>query len=890
MLLLSVAVGLNAGQLAACGPDFPNNLLDDGGTAVLAAPKTDFYRELDRLHLAPARFHAVLATNSYAEQNIAFEQADLLAAFRKAGTNDLDAVQIAAAHLAERMKLQQFIASLKQWSNSVPDNWDMDAQRYVRGQPNIQPPAFPVIDVVAGLPDEFADYFDGAIAWNNPLALDKTMCRQMWNQLLELPPEQRHFKSVAATFMLGKAWAQEDPDKAAGYFQQTRALAKRGFADSNGLAAASFGEEARLVLRQKKFIPAINLYLEQLGTGDLTAANSLRFAAAQALTSDDPDVLNQLANDVQARRVITAFLISRCSSLSIDTDMAANKWLVAVEAANVREVESAEEFALAAYQIGEWDLAQRWIDRAPNTPTTQWLQVKLLLRAGKTDDAATLLASVSRNFPVTSSETTAQRDEVQMNEHYQRQNNLPLESPYTNGPVTLVDDLTVARYSYYPGGVNAPSQMLGELGVLHLTRREYTEALDALLRAGFWMDAAYVAERVLTVGELKAYVDDNWPEADASHDSIDQSNSATFENGSFNLRREIRYLLARRLTRMERSGEAGGYYPVEWRAAQANLIQQLAIGRNESLPSLQRFYALVAAAWITRTNGMELIGTEVEPDWHIYDGGFDYGLTVASRKTGLLPASDEELSRSVQNNVMPEKRFHYRHQATALKQEAAKQGWEAAKLLPDNSDKAAQILCLSGAWLNPKPAGAYYRAILQRFRQTEIGRETARIGGFPKLDENGRVIRRQLNAEDVPTSGKTYVIHAGDTLFHIAEIASQSGPPMTVADLLLANPKLKTDKIRAGQMIDIPNPSQSEPGQSLEKTPAEAQPAADPNVQSMSGQTYVIQSGDSLAKIAQAVSSYGWQLSVQDILQANPGLTASRLKIGQVIVIPTPKN
>jgi hypothetical protein len=28
----------------------------------------------------------------------------------------------------------------------------------------------------------------------------------------------------------------------------------------------------------------------------------------------------------------------------------------------------------------------------------------------------------------------------------------------------------------------------------------------------YWMDAAYVAERILTVDELKAYVDRNWPE------------------------------------------------------------------------------------------------------------------------------------------------------------------------------------------------------------------------------------------------------------------------------------------------------------------------------------------------------------------------------------------
>ena len=40
-----------------------------------------------------------------------------------------------------------------------------------------------------------------------------------------------------------------------------------------------------------------------------------------------------------------------------------------------------------------------------------------------------------------------------------------------------------------------------------LAGRDYAEALRLLLRAGYWEDAAYVAERVLTVDELKAVVD-----------------------------------------------------------------------------------------------------------------------------------------------------------------------------------------------------------------------------------------------------------------------------------------------------------------------------------------------------------------------------------------------
>src|SRR5208283_54452 len=40
-----------AGKTSACGPFFPNNLLDAGDQAVLQAPVTDFRRELERMKL-----------------------------------------------------------------------------------------------------------------------------------------------------------------------------------------------------------------------------------------------------------------------------------------------------------------------------------------------------------------------------------------------------------------------------------------------------------------------------------------------------------------------------------------------------------------------------------------------------------------------------------------------------------------------------------------------------------------------------------------------------------------------------------------------------------------------------------------------------------------------
>jgi LysM repeat protein len=52
------------------------------------------------------------------------------------------------------------------------------------------------------------------------------------------------------------------------------------------------------------------------------------------------------------------------------------------------------------------------------------------------------------------------------------------------------------------------------------------------------------------------------------------------------------------------------------------------------------------------------------------------------------------------------------------------------------------------------------------------------------------------------------------------------------------------------------------------------------------GQPYVIHAGDSLASIAHAANVFGHLITARAILEANPGLNASRLLVGQKILIP----
>jgi tetratricopeptide (TPR) repeat protein len=739
---LTILIWAGASRLLACGPDFPNNLLDGGDAAVLTAPVLNFSRELERMKLVPARFEANPATNGYAPQTTEADLADLGAALRKAKVSPDEQERILKEYRAAREKVQKHQEEMSVWQNQNEWDWE-DGERKMKAKPPA--PKLEGVSMVAGLPEEFAEYFRGSLALHHG---DTNEARTIWQALLERPEGERRFRSTWAAYMLGRLCAPEQSEQAISYYTKVQALARRGFVDSLGLATASLGWEAKVNLSQKQFERAIELYLQQFAAGDGSAAISLRVAAREAMAQGVEELV-PLARNPRTQRVITAFVIAYGDrkARAVGEDPKADEqrqdpiknWLDAVETAEVRDVESAEKLALAAYQSGQMEIAQRWVNRARNTPIGQWLQAKLFLRAGKIDRAATLLAQVARLFPIEPAPTEEAR------------------------PASFQDNLYMDVSGYYPEQRVAAKQVLGELGVLRLARREYQESLDALLRSGYWLDAAYVAERVLTVDELKAYVDREWPAAAAAQEDVRNPSGAGEEERysaaldlqvaqpvtSDGLSENIRYLLGRRLTRVCRGSEARAYFPTKYLASYDALMQALNTGRNESLPAETRAMGLFEAAKIARHDGMELIGTEVAPDWHVVGGNYEFEMTAGARATNeaakVLVATKDELRRYAAHPADPEIRFHYRYQAAFI-------GMEAAQLMPNNSDVTARILCTAGSWLkarDPQTADLFYKALVRRCRKTALGAEADRERWFPELDEQGNLIV-PVAAEDKP--------------------------------------------------------------------------------------------------------------------------------------------
>lgn len=723
VLLITLALSI---PLLACGPWFPNRLLDGGDEAVLIAPYASFFREIARMQLLSSSHVAKPLTNnqSYAGQTADADLEDLRAALRKAGVVTKDRSAIVKRYEAERAKWHPTTEKQKEQSMDLP-----------AGQASVdKAEAKSGAKVPEGLPGEFTDYFRGAIAWADD---DVDSAVADWEALLERPAKERPFKSTWAAFMLGKACLDSKPELARKYFRQVRSLTKEGFTDSLALAAASLGWEAKTYYDQEQFLPATELYLEQSATGDQSAIMSLIWIASKVVKSADSR-LEDFARHPKAQRVITAYLLGEHHAGNepegrAPSTEAASRWLSAVEATRVKDIAAAEQLALAAYRYGHVDRARRWLKVSKDTPVSQWLQAKLLLRDGKVDQAAALLTRASRSFPLAPSEA-------------QQGKQAPFqESLYVNrgGEGTIR---------------TAPEQLWGELGTIRLARREYTEALDALLRAGFWDDAAYVAERVLTPNELKAFVDQRWSEDPELQKPRDEEELSEPQRACrvrlANMRASLRHLLARRLTRDSRGSEARAYIPEEFLAHFETLMRELDAGYDEANPVEERAQHFMAAARVARLYGIELLGTELEPDYAIYGGGHESGVTPASRRRTrkvvdssdnekevpqILHASEDELRRTAGEPADPPQRFHYRYVAAEL-------GWTAAQLLSDNTDEKARILCEAGSWIkhrNPQAADRFYKELVRKCRKTAIGQWADYIRWFPLLDEYGNLRPKQ---------------------------------------------------------------------------------------------------------------------------------------------------
>jgi len=576
---------------------------------------------------------------------------------------------------------------------------------------------------------EFADYHRGAFAFRRGQE-HWGEARQAWEDLLKRPEQDRHYRTVWATFMIGKIALKLGDPAAAQWFQRTRDLARAGFADSLGMAADSYGWEGRSEWKQEHPAKAAALFLTQLALGDESAVVSLKalipdrepiegmlnygaeleerskWSDQQKREEEEKEIskLREAAQDPLLRRLVTVHILATASSpdyygpLDNTSARRSARWLAVLKDAKLSEVKDAEYLGWAAYTNGDYKQAAHWLELSKgDTAAACWLRAKLQRRAGKLADAANSMAKAWQIVR----DTTAYTGWA-----------APAKSPDEESDYDLGGHWSFAQSAS------------GDLGGLHLARGDFVQALDILLSGKLWEDAAYVAERVLSVNELKEYVDRQRP--------------AAAESGGADDAAKLRYLLGRRFVRENRYAEAAKYLRPPYDKVLGKYVEALQNGGNTKISKIERARALFTAAWLARYDGMELMGTEVAPDGFVEGGGFEIPDIAQERLSGVyrtidfsggkehprpptpvvLQVSTKERQRLAKHKVSPNIRFHYRIIAGAL-------AIRAAELLPNDSEELADVVNQAGVWVkdrDEKLGNRYYQIIERRCANTPIGR------------------------------------------------------------------------------------------------------------------------------------------------------------------------
>jgi hypothetical protein len=262
------------------------------------------------------------------------------------------------------------------------------------------------------------------------------------------------------------------------------------------------------------------------------------------------------------------------------------------------------------------------------------------------------------------------------------------------------------------------SLVRGELGILALAGDRFPEAAGWFARGERDVEAAYVADRVMSRDELLASARDDGAAAADDGCGAWQLTGRCWHHSLLGM-------YARRSVRVQRFDEALGALGAA--APEREDVEALAgaLRRAGATTGIDRAEHLFAAARTLRARGMEIASTEVGPDWHIYEGAYerempclpspahgftryaeptDEGYGIDEDGTCALPTradaaltSPLEITRVRASAPDDDQRFSYRYAASRLAE-------QAAALVPPRSQAYAALLCWAAVYAHRDPA------------------------------------------------------------------------------------------------------------------------------------------------------------------------------------------
>lgn len=710
----------------ACGPDFPLELLNDRSQTLMGMPAGSFEFEATKLIAKPA---AKL-----------MPELDLGSVWSDTGE------ELPVAELQYRAETRDYTASqIAAWKRA------RSAATAAEGR-----------DLAGELPAAHQHYIAGAAAFR---AGDMAAAKSEFDAILALG-DAGASRSVWAEFMLARTAlaAGEGQSAAIDHFEKARALAAAGADDALGLAVASLGAQAQLDWQPifagestdvgQSLSRAVELYAQQAAYGSKSGNASLLIVARWL--NAHPDALQTGLKDAVVRKLMTSYAFSRgfeamddaqSEAFSDGTDYKDPDLMGGMENAKIAprlldailasapngKLDGGDRLAAALYRAGRFGDAAKFA-ASSDLPLASWVSAKLALRAGDQKTAAAQYAKVIKGY--------------------------------------------AADENWIPGGneyqsLGAQCRAQGEAGTLALSQGDFAEAMQQFFNAGddYENDMSYIAERVLSTDELVKFVD-----AHTKPQTLQKVEASEYSPMSYAIpydeqtgirakgyqQHTLRAVLARRLLREGQLERALPYFnnPLDLKSATDYVA---AMQRANNAEGIKKAQALFEAASIARSAGMEILGTQLTPDFVVYGGGFgDYEPTPEELKespglfvkpTALISA--EETKRALLSAPKPNQRFHYRYQAVALAE-------QASDLLPARSQAFAATLCTATSWIifRDQAAGEkIYRRYLNQGAYVPWGRQFGTTAGCPKpefdraqtmLDQQTAAARKKMLKKVLP--------------------------------------------------------------------------------------------------------------------------------------------
>jgi len=568
----------------------------------------------------------------------------------------------------------------------------------------------------------------------------------IWKELLYSSQYKDEDDTISVLYSIGYVDAVflQEYDEAINYLEKVRKMPKINAYDfgtiySGDLYCASLGWQAYAEYKKGDYISSMKHYMT------LNDTISLSHVCKKALDSGD-DVIIGILNDSLLKKVLIAWAVSRredfwgnyvghtddIHSYYDDTrNLLVNLFNTIETIDDIRFFDVADKLAWAFYNKGDLQSAQKWVDASSkDSEIALWVQAKLFIHYGDISDAVDILKELVNQY-----------------EENREGNN----------------------YFFNINRDEARQRIYAEIAFLLMGIGNFEEAMDYSIKSRYWKDIAYIAEKVLTLGELESYI------------NRCEKSDMVYNN--------LKYLAARRFARdgqwqkaiqcMPDKREKGYYYDdenedmlISIRLKMEEFYKILQNAQNTGLSNSERAKNYYDAAEIMREYGMEMTGTELEPDWLFNEGDYYWSSSIEHRFSILdnvkvdsqiyawgpddkyireqineikqkrneiemsrdfFTGTIEEENRALESLPRINKRFQYRYEAAELME-------KCAELLPDNDLLKAKALYMAGMYLklrDVKSADKYYKQLVKTCSETKIGKVAKQVKWFPKPETIG---------------------------------------------------------------------------------------------------------------------------------------------------------